>query len=235
MGTNRELISSIRSRHKFLSDALISDRAILHELKRSSRKLIKQQTDKRKLWNTDTIFTNIPCLEMVEVSISECCDYYSQETIARSKYKLPRIGEGIFQYLIKSVTNITGSRKFSEITPERYINTLRLKHFKKDTYYWVKDGYLYITNAELKAVSISVYLEEDLSTELKYPKCQECKKVEKVKTDNCPINPYDEEFKAPGYLEEDILNMTSQKLLGTYAKTQSDKTSDNSDDQVNKV
>lgn len=233
MSTNKQLISSIRSKHRLLADALLLDRGILSELKSSAKKLIKQQTDKRKLWNTDTLFTNIPCLEMIEVSITECCDFHSEDTIARSKYKLPRIGEGIFQYLIKSVMNITGTRKFNEITPERYINILKLKYFKKGSYYWIYNGYLYVTNSELRAVKISLYLEEDLPTEIKYPKCDACSVV--VTTDNCPVNPYDEEFKAPGYLEEDILNMTSKKLLETYNKIPTDKTSDNSDDQVNKV
>ena len=235
MSSARSLISSVRSQHKLLSDATISSRAILSELKRVSRKLIRQYSNRRQLWMTDTIFTTIPCLEMKEVSIAECCDYHSERTIARSKHKLPRIGEGYFQYLIKSVMNITGTKKLDEITPERYINMLKLKHFKNSTYYWIQNGYIYCTNPELRAIKITVYLEEDLPSHLKYPKCEDCKTIVISGSDKCPVNPYDEEFKAPGFLEEDIVNLTSQKLLQTYHKIQTDKTSDDSDDQVNKV
>lgn len=232
MSSNRSLISNIRSSNKLLSaDVLLSDRAILSELKRCARKLIKQQSDRRRLWQTDTIFTTIPCLEMEEVSIAECCEYFSKDTVSRSKYKLPRIGEGIFQYLIKSVMNITGTKRLNEITLERYINALRLNNLKSATYYWILNGYLYTSNPEIKAIRITAYFEEDVPREIMHPSCEECKNTE---TEDC-LNPYDEEFKAPGFLEKDIIDMTSQKLLGSYHKLQTDQTSNDKDDQVNKV
>ena len=107
MATLRKLVSDVRSMHKLLStDNLITDRAIASELKNNALLLIKRETNLRKLWATDTIFTTIPCLEMIEVSISECCDYVDDCTISRSKYKLPRIGEGNYQYLIQGVYSI---------------------------------------------------------------------------------------------------------------------------------
>lgn len=224
MSSARQMISSVRSEHKLLSaDALLSDRAILAELKRSSRKLIKQQSDKRRLWQTDSIFTTLNCLELIEVPLSECCEYTSYQKLSRSKHKLPRIGEGIFQYLIKSVMNIDGTKKLEEVSPERYINLLKLKIRKNTTYYWIMNGYIYTTNSELKALRLTAFFEEDVPSYIKYPKCDACKGQDIV---DC-TNPYDEEFKAPGFLEKDIVDMTSQKLLGTYHKLQEDFSSDN--------
>ena len=92
MSTLRKLVSDVRSMHKILSsDGLITDRAIASEVKNNAFMLIKRETNLRKLWATDTLFTTIPCLEMCEVPISECCDYVDECTIARSKEKLPRI------------------------------------------------------------------------------------------------------------------------------------------------
>ena len=45
-------------------------------------------------------------------------------------------------------------------------------------------------------------------------------------------NPLDKEYALPGYLQNQVLALTSQKLLSTYFRINDDKTSDNKDDQV---
>jgi hypothetical protein len=93
--------------HKLLStDNLITDRAVASEIRNNTLLLVKRETNLRKLWATDTVFTTIPCLEMVEVPISECCEYVDPCSIGRSKFKLPRIAEGNYQYLIQGVYSI---------------------------------------------------------------------------------------------------------------------------------
>ena len=68
----RQLVSSIRSLHKLIStDAVLTDRTIMSELKANALLLIKRESNLRKLWNTDTVFTTISCLEMIEVPVSE--------------------------------------------------------------------------------------------------------------------------------------------------------------------
>ena len=60
--TGRELVSDTRALHRLLStDGSITDRAILSELRTNSLVLIKRETNLRKLWNTDTLFSTIPC------------------------------------------------------------------------------------------------------------------------------------------------------------------------------
>jgi hypothetical protein len=130
MATGRKLVSDVRSMHKILStDSLITDRAILSEIRINTNLLVKRETNLRKLWATDTLFTTIPCLEMCEVPISECCDYVDECTIARSKEKLPRISEGNYQYVIQGVYSINALSgqgvKLKEITVNRYVNKKR--------------------------------------------------------------------------------------------------------------
>ena len=92
MATLRNVISDVRGMHKILStDSLITDRVIASEIRSTSLLLIKRETNLRKLWATDTIFTTIPCIEMVEVPLSECCAYQGDDTIARTKYKERKI------------------------------------------------------------------------------------------------------------------------------------------------
>lgn len=235
MSTLRKLVSDVRSMHKLLSsDNLITDRVIASEIRNNTLLLVKRETNLRKLWATSTLFTTIPCLEMVEVPISECCEYVDECTISRSKYKLPRISEGNYQYVIQGVYSINAmggkGKKFKEITINRYINLLKLPIVKNEDYFWIMNDYLYITNPMLKSARISAFFEEDVPNEIMYPEC-DCGSPQATVEDLC-INPLDKEFPCPGYLEKQVLELTSQKLLQTYFALKSDLTSNNLEGQA---
>lgn len=234
MSTLRKLVSDVRSTHKLLStDSLITDRAIASEIKNNTVLLVKRETNLRKLWATDTLFTTISCLEMIEVPISECCGYEDPCTVARSKYKLPRISEGNYQYLIQGVYSInamggTGT-KFKEITINRYMNLLKLPIIKNEQYYWIANGgYLYISNPMLQSVRISAFFEEDVPNEVLYGECE----GQQPSTEQWCLNPLDKEYGVPGYLEKQVLELTSQKLLSTYFKLKTDITDNGVDGQA---
>ena len=232
----RKLVSDVRSMHKLLStDSMITDRAIASEIRNNSLMLIKRETNLRKLWATDTVFTTIPCLEMVEVPISECCNYVDPCTVARSKFKLPRISEGNYQYVIQGVYSINAmsgqGKKLKEITINRYINLLKLPIIKKEEYYWItNDGYLYVSNPAVKAIRLVALFEEDVPNEIMYSECG-CGQGEVSDEDWCK-NPLDKEFALPGYLEKQVLELTSQKLLSTYFRLKTDITDDGIDGQA---
>ena len=238
MATLRKLVSDVRSTHKMLStDSLITDRAIASEIRNNSILLIKRETNLRKLWATSTLFTTIPCLEMIEVPISECCDYVDPCSVARSKYKLPRISEGNYQYLIQGVYSINAmggqGKKLKEITINRYTNLLKLPIIKKEEYYWILNDYLYVSNPLLEAIRLAACFEEDIPNELMYPLagCGDC---QPPLEDLCR-NPLDKPFALPGYLEKQVLELTSQKLLSTYFSIKTDLTSDGLDGQAPNV
>jgi hypothetical protein len=235
MATLRKLVSDVRSMHKLLStDSLITDRAIASEIRNNSLLLIKQETNLRKLWATSTLFTTIPCLEMIEVPISECCGYVDPCSVARSKYKLPRISEGNYQYLIQGVWSINAmggtGKKLKEITINRYINLLKLPIIKKESYYWIVNDYLYVSDPLLKAIRIAALFEGDVPNEVMYPDagCGDCQPTDE---EWCK-NPLDKEFALPGYLEKQALELTSKKLLDTYFEVDTDLTSDGVDGQA---
>jgi len=235
MATLRKLVSDVRAFHKLIStDTLITDRTIASEIRNNALLLIKRETNLRKLWATDTVFTTLPCLEMCEVSISECCDYVDPCSIARSKYKLPRISEGNYQYVIQGVYSINAmsgqGKKLKEITINRYTNLLRLPIIKKEEYFWVSNDYLYITNPMIQAVRIAALFEEDIPNELRYPECG-CGTPSVLDEEWCK-NPLDRESFVPGYLEKQVLELTSQKLLATYFRLKTDITQDNIDGQA---
>lgn len=235
MATARNLISTIRSSHKLLStDSLLTDRGILAEIKIARNLLIKRELNLRKLWQTDSIFTTIPCLEMCEVPISECCEYVDDCTIARTKYKLPRISEGNYQYVIQGVYSINAmsgrGRKLKEISVNRYINLLKLPVIKNEEYFWISNGYLYVSNPMLQAVRFVAFFEEDVSNDLMFPECG-CGSPQYTTEEICK-NPLDKEFPLPGYLEQQVLELTSRKLLSTYFNIKTDISQDGADGQA---
>lgn len=238
MATLRKLVSDIRSMHKILStDSLITDRAIASEVRNNSILLIKRETNLRKLWATSTLFTTIPCLEMIEVPISECCDYQDPCNVARTRYKIPRISEGNYQYLIQGVYSInamggTGT-KLKEITINRYTNLIKLPIIKKEEYYWILNDYLYVNNPMLQAIRLAACFEQEVPNEVMYPEsgCGGCGPTDE---DWC-MNPLDKPFSLPGYLEKQVLDLTSQKLLSTFFQLKTDVASDNLDGQAPNV
>jgi hypothetical protein len=160
---------------------------------------------------------------MIEVPISECCDYADPCNISRSKLQLPRICEGNYQYIIQGVYSINAMRgkatKIKEVTINRYINLLKLPIVKKETYYWISNDYLYVTNPMVQKVRLAALFEEDVPNELMYPDC-ECGEVPPL--DELCKNPLDKECFIPGYLEKQVLQLTSQTLLSTYFGVRAD-------------
>lgn len=233
MSTLRDFVSRVRSTHRLLSsDDSINDRTIAREGKNNSFVLINQKLNQRRFWNTDTIFTPIPCLEMKNVPLAECCDYVADRKISRSKLKIPRISEGNYQYAIQLVSNIETGRTFKYCPPNRYVNLLKLGLKKQEVYYWIHNDYLYMSQEDIQVAKIVAFFEEDLSDEILYP---DCKCTDRAVKDYCR-NPLDLEFKCPGVLESAVVTMTSKSLLETYFRLPEDKTSDQKDDTtVNKT
>lgn len=237
MSTGRKLVSDCRAMHRLLStDALITDRVILSEIRANGLLLVKRETNLRRLWATDTIFTTIPCLELTCVPISECCDYIDSCKVARTKEKIPRIAEGNYQYLIQGVYSINAmggrGRKLKEITINRYINLLKLPFTKKEEYYWINNDYLYISNPNVTRVRISALFEEDIPNEVLYP---ECNCGDNYSLEDLCRNPLDNQLPIPGYLEKQVLELTSQKLLMTYFKLKTDLSNEGLDEQAPNV
>lgn len=233
MITQRNLISQLRSTHRLLSsDASINDRTLLTVLTNTSKQLIRRELNLRKLVNTDSIYTIIPCLELIQVPISECCDYVDECMIARTKIRLPRIEESNYLSAIQAVFSINQKKKLKQITPSRYINLLKLPKKTNDIYFWLQDNYLYVTSPDVEMVKIIAFFAEEVPLQILYPQgCDSCKCNEVKNEDKCK-NPLDNEFKAPGYLLKPIIDMSSEYLLKTYFRLPEDNNSDNQDNQA---
>jgi hypothetical protein len=224
MSTLRKLVSDIRGTHRILStDSMITDRVIASEIRNASLLLIKRETNLRKLWSTDSIFT----------TISECSDYVDDCTIARSKFKIPRVAEGNYQYVIQGVYSINAlggkGKKLKEITVNRYINLLSLPVIKNEEYFWITNDYLYVSNPLVEAIRIVAYFEKDVPNKIMFSDCN-CGNSPDIE-EYCK-NPLDKEFALPGYLEKQVLQLTSETLVKTYFSIKNDNTQDGIDGQA---
>jgi len=226
MSTYRELISDVRSMHRITStDSMITDRAIMAEIIDNSLLLVKRETNLRKLWATDTLFTTIGCLPMEEVPISECCSYPEMLTIARSKLKIPRIAEGNYNYVIQGVYSITvmggTGKKLKEITINRYLNLLKLPAKKNEEYFWINDDYLYVTNPMVEKVRISALFNGPIPNHIMYQEDDCCSDGDITDEMYCQ-NPLDKQAFVPGYLVKQVLDMVSKSLNESYFRIQED-------------
>ena len=159
MKTYRDVISDIRSDNKLLSvENMITDRTILHSILSVANMIVEQSLSKRKYWQTSSLFTHIPCLEMEEAPLSECCEYTNPCNISKSKLEVPKIGEGVFGWAIQGVFSTDMKKKIKIITPNSYVDILKLKIPIKDVYGWIANGHFYCTNTDTKSVEMFAYI-----------------------------------------------------------------------------
>jgi hypothetical protein len=204
----------------FSADNRITDRVIAAEIKSTAFTLIKQQTDKRRLWTSANLFTPIKCLKMIEVPLAECCDYSSPCTIRRSERKLPKIAEGIFNMLIQGVFNITTSESYKYMDPNRYANSKKMNLRDNKHKYWIKNKYLYISDPNVELAEIYAFFTEDVDPTLN--SCED-------KRNPC-YNPLDTEFTLPADLETSMKDIVNNRLRTTYFAHLQDYTPDGKDD-----
>lgn len=205
-----EFISQVRSSNKYIfDDNLISDRQIFNTGRTIASMLIKQEVNKRRLLNSDNVFTPIECLDLKLVDLTEC-GVDSCNKGRRSMNQLPELEEGIFGYTIQGVYNIDNSEEIYPTTIREFINLDKLRRKPNKLYYMIKNKYLYILNPDIVAVNIYIY-SPDNTFEL-----TECQSM------------YDGEIKLPPYLKKTFYDMVNSELINHH-KMGKDLNDDNVD------
>jgi len=221
MSTLRNYVSTVRSSFKLNSiDELVSDRYIASELQNTALKYIKQQTDKRKLFASPNIFTELPCIEMIQVPLAECCSYTSPCMIARSKNVLPKIVDNLYGLIIQGVYSLDKRVSFLQSNPRRYANSLELGLPDKRKFFWFLNGYLYITDPLIESCTLDAFFENVVDVSL-----YSCNNKQ-----SCPANPLDLEFKVPPNIMDDVIKEVYNKIKATYKQSVEDPESDDKDE-----
>jgi len=189
--------------------------------------IASQSLQKREYWQSPSLFTPLTCLDMETVPLSECCEYTNPCNIAKSVLHLPKIGEGLFGLAIQAVYSSDRKKKITPITPNSYIDILKL-NIPKKVYFWVMNNHLYVTNPDTRLVDMFAYCTEIPPNELLYPgKNCDCKTPPSVAT--LCTNPLDNNFYFIDKRMDDLKQQVYKKLLSTYFNVAAEynKTSDN--------
>lgn len=203
-----EFISQVRSSNKYVfDDNLITDRHIFNIGRTIASMLVKQEINKRRLLNSDNIFTPLECKDLKLVDLTEC-GVDSCNKVRRSVEQLPELEEGIFGYTIQGVYNIINSEEIVPTTTREYINVAKLRRKSNKKQYIIKNKYIYVLDSDIEAINIYIY-SPDNSFEL-----TECQSM------------YEAEIKLPPYLKKNFYDLVNGELLN-YHKYGKDVTDDN--------
>lgn len=207
MQTKGDAISRVRNNIKSVrEDAFITDRFIYSLIDKFGKLLLKREDNSFKVMNKDELFLFIPFIPMIEIDKidTDCINIKSRCTILRSENRLPKMVEGAFGPLIRSVTSIDMSKKANITHPTIFNKISNSSTFKynKDAYFFFRDGYIYLLNARWEAIAIEAIFDEGINNEL--CNCEE----------DCE-NMQDEKLPFPDYMMAEVDNMVINALLAT--------------------
>ena len=215
-----EVISRIRGQVKAESqDAFVTDRYIYSLIQKFAQLLIRRQDNANKLLKFSAIWKALPFVELIEVDKveAECTGIQSGCTIKRTKDKLPKMLEGYWGALIRTVSSIDGSYELKATQPGTYTSLTKTTSFRynKQKYFWYLNGYLYLPNLEWDAIKIEAIFDDDISDWLCDTK------------DQC-VPRYEQEMNIPESLFAEIESQVLQVMMNTVRIP-----SEDSDNKIN--
>ena len=203
--TNSEIVSRIANTLNTLTkDARRSKRYLLNVARSKASFLIAQKLGEKSLIKEDNIYTTINCFEMEKIDVVKCdiIEFRRCKTIMRSKKKLPKLINSRIGNSLKEVTSLDDERDFKPTTPAQYRRD-KFRGFSDYIDYYVKDGYLYILEAEIFAVNLYlITLETDKADQVSNCSDKEC---------DCK-SLWDYEFTAPDKLLDTIITESVREI-----------------------
>ena len=200
-------------------DPFMTDRFLYSLIMKYAKLLIYRQDQKGKMKEYTSLFTTIPCLDLIEVDkIEACClGIKTGCTFRRTKDKLPELLDGGKGPIIRSVTTIDQSIRLEETYPELYANLSSTTTFKylKTKYFWFINDYIYVPNVEWEGIRIVALFDSDVS------------EFDCTNTDDCILE-QDRSMPVPENLFAEIEQMVLKEIL-----TSGQVPSDGPDDSQN--
>ena len=167
MNTIGEIISRVRGSIRAIDmDSFITDRFIYSVITKYAKLYIKQNSGQAFNTKFNSLFTRIPCMNLIEVDkIEACCDVQSGCKLKRTKEKIPGVMEGPEGPLLRAVTSLDGSSDVYRTTPQLYNSMAKTSGFKynKTKYYWIINNYLYLGNVPWDSISIEGIFEGNIN------------------------------------------------------------------------
>lgn len=168
MTTKGDTISRLRNMVKAANqDAFITDRYLYSMALKYAKLFIQRLDSANKLARYRNIFEPFPCVDLIEVSLTEACcsNIKTCCTVMRTKDKLPALLEGSFGPLLRLITSIDGSQIIQLTYPDQYVRMTNTTNFKynKSHYCWFLDGYLYFPDILWEGVTVHGLWEDSVN------------------------------------------------------------------------
>lgn len=224
MTTNREFADRIKTSLRLVGkDRFISRRFILNIAREKAKLLITQKLLDKTLYREEGIYTEIPCIKMKCIDVFECdiVEFRSCNKLMRSEKKLPEVLYTRYGSSVRAVFNIDNSEIIKETTPTKYIRDKARLGYTNEPKFYIKGGYLYITDSEVERVNLYLLT---LDT-FKARQCG-CDGVDKCDT---PLN---YPFIVPDKLEAIVAQETLNEILNGYARIIPDERPDKNQKSV---
>jgi hypothetical protein len=206
MTTIGDSVSRIRNVLKAVKeDPFMTDRFIYSLLMKYAKTLIKREADTGDIYKYRNLFTEIPCLDLIEVDKAEACCIGIKTgcTFMRSREKLPELLQADAGPVIRAITSLDYSQEAQQTYPTLYTTMTKTTSFKynKTKYYWYLDGYIYLPNVTWEGARVQAIFEDDTSALNCAADAQDC------------IQEQDRELNIPEHLFSEIEQMTLQEIL----------------------
>lgn len=201
---NKKLVSRIsNSLNSINKDSRISKRYILEVAIGKATYLMAQKFKEKSLFREDNILSHINCFELEEVEKYKCdiVEFKSCNRVMKSVKKVPELVYSRLGGSIKEVTNIDFSLDFRPTTPFKFRRDKRREGFGEDRFWYLKDGYLYLPETEVKRINLAIYT----------PNSYEAAKVSGCGVSDC-LNPWEFEFKCSSKLMDIVIQETIKEL-----------------------
>lgn len=164
-----EAISRVRNMVKAVKqDSNITDRFLYSVIMKHARFFMHRQDNLNRIMKYNSVFQTLNFVELIDVDVAEA-QCYGVDTgcyFKRTKKKLPRMIEGYYGPLLRSVTSMDLSQQALPTFPITFQQISRQSTFKYNNkkYYWYLNGYLYFPNLQWDAIRIEGVFEEDVSS-----------------------------------------------------------------------
>lgn len=169
MITVGEAVSRVRNLVKGVKQEAISisDRFLHSLIMKHAKFLMRRQDNLNRIMKFASAWQPLNFVELIEVDKAEagCQCITTGCTIKRTKERLPKMIEGHWGPLIRSVSSLDQSEHMVPTFPTVWEHVSKQKNFKynKTKYYWYFDGYLYFPNIDWDAVKMEGVFEGDIS------------------------------------------------------------------------
>jgi hypothetical protein len=201
---NKKLVSRIsNSINAVNKDARVSKRYILEVATSKAIFLMSQKFRDRSLFRESNLFLPVDCFELEKIDKYKCpiVEFKTCNTVMKSKKKLPELVYSKYGSSLKEVTNIDFSLDFRPTTPAKFRRDKRREGYGIDRFWYLKDGYLYLPDSDVRMVSLTLYT----------PNTYEATKTSGCKENEC-LNPWEFEFSCSSKLLEVVIQETIKEI-----------------------